>query len=94
VANVTFAGTVSAQAAAGETVTMIVTLPGGTTATLTTTTNAVGAYSITETFTVAGSYSAVASVAADTEYAAATSPPVTFSITLTNRTVTLNVTLS
>jgi hypothetical protein len=94
VANVTFSGTISAQAAVGETVTIIVTKPDGTKDTWTTPTNAVGAYSITETYTVAGSYSAVASVAADTEYAAATSPPVTFSITLTNRTVTINVTLS
>jgi hypothetical protein len=94
VANVTLSGTVSAQAASGETVTITVLKPDGTKDPWTTTTDTTGAYTLTKTYTVAGTYSAVATVSADAQYAAATSPTVSFTITLVNRTVTLNVGLS
>lgn len=93
-ANVTFAGTLSAQAAAGETVTVTVTKPDGTKDTWTAVTNSTGAYSVTEVYMIAGAYSATASVAADADYAAATSPAVPFNISAANRTVSLNVALS
>ena len=93
-ANITFAGVVSAQAAAGETVTITVTKPDSTKDTLTATTDGNGNYSVTKTYTVSGSYSAIATVTADAQYAAATSPATPFTISLVNRTVALNVALS
>jgi hypothetical protein len=94
VANVTFNGVVSAQAAPGETVTVTVTLPDTTTDTLTATTDNTGAYTATKTYTTPGSYSAVAAVPADAQYDAAQSPLVPFTIAVANRTVTLNVSLA
>lgn len=93
-ANVTFSGTVSAQAASGETVTVTVTKPDTTKDTLNAKTDATGTYSVSQTYTVAGAYSATATVPADAQYAAATSPAVSFTIALVNRTVTLNVVLT
>ncbi len=93
-ANVTFAGSQSAQAAAGETVTVTVTKPDSTKDTLTATTDATGAYTVTKTYTVVGAYSAVASGAADAQYTSWTSTPQNFTISLTNRTGTLTVTLA
>ena len=93
-ANVTFAGTQTAQAAAGQTVTIIVTKPDATKDTLTATTDSTGAYTVTKTYTVAGAYSAVASGAADAQYTAWTSTPQAFTISLTNRTGTLSVSLA
>ena len=83
----------SAQVAAGETVTITVTKPDGT-ETLTATTLADKTYSVTKTYTVAGNYSAVAHQDADTQYSAWDAGPVTFTIALTTRTGTLTVTLT
>jgi TusA-related sulfurtransferase len=94
VANVTFAGSQTAQVAAGETVTVTVTKPDATKDTLTATTDGSGNYSVTKTYTVAGSYSAIAAGAADAQYTAWTSNPFPFTISLTNRTGTLIVTLA
>jgi len=100
VANVTFSGTVATQATPpvprpNISVTVTVTKPDGTTDTLTANTDTSGNYTVTQTYTVAGAYSAIANVPADTQYAAAASPAVPFTITvLANQTVTLNVNLS
>jgi len=91
VANVTFSGKLSAQAATGEQVTVAVTKPDGTKDTLTAATDTTGAFTVTQPYTVAGSYSAVASVLADAQNSSAQSPAVAFTITVANRTVTLNV---
>ena len=92
-ANVIFAGSQTAQVAAGQTVTITVTKPDGTTDTLTAKTDSTGAYTVTKTYTAAGSYSAVAAGAADTQYTAWTSKPFPFTISLTDRAGTLTVTL-
>lgn len=92
--NVTFSGTVSAQAAAGETVTITVTHPDNTTETLTALTLANLTYSVTKVFTIAGSYKAKAHGDADAVYQAWDSTEVTFSISLTARTGTLVVTVA
>jgi uncharacterized protein GlcG (DUF336 family) len=99
---VTFSGSQSAQAAAGETVTIVVTKPDGTTDTFTAATQADGTYSTSTTYAVAGSYSAVASAQADAQYTSWTSTPQAFTIpttpppppVLTPRTGTLTVTVS
>ena len=93
-ANVTFSGVVSAQTAPGETITVTVTKPDGTTDALAAQTDSTGAYTVTKTYTAAGAYSAVANVPADAQYVAAASPVIKFSISLLNRTVSLNVNLS
>ena len=95
-ATVTFNGTVSAQAAPGETVTIVVTKPDGSTDTFTATTVADGTYTASTTYAAAGSYSAVASGAADAKYTSWTSTPQAFTITqeLIARTGTLTVTVS
>lgn len=89
---ITFTGTVSSQAAAGESVTITITKPNsGGTATVLATTSGSGSFSATYTDIAGVGYSAVASVAADSTYAAATSPSVSFIIGLIARTVTLTV---
>lgn len=93
-ATVTFSGTVSAQVAAGETITLTVTKPDSTTESITTTTKADKTFSTTKDYTIAGNYSAVASIAADATYTAATSPSVPFVVTLTARSITLNVSVA
>ena len=94
-ANVTFSGNVSAQAAPGETVTIIVTAPDSTKTTVTGTTDASGNFTTTpEAFTVGGTYNFEASVPADAQYNAASATG-TFTITvLQNRTLTINVTVA
>lgn len=93
--NVTFNGNVTAQAAAGETVTVTVTTPGGATSTTTGTTDASGNYTTgTLTFNVAGTYSFVASIPADSQYEAEETSPQTFAVALANRTLTVTVTPS
>jgi hypothetical protein len=91
VADVTFAGSVSAQQNVGETVSITVTKPDSTTEVLTALTLADKTYSVTKTYTIAGNYSAKAHVAADAIYAAADSSSVAFVINLTTRTVTLTI---
>lgn len=90
--NVTFNGSVSAQATAGETVTLKVTKPDTTVDTLTTTTLADRTYTLSKIYTVAGNYSVIASVPADATYKAATSASVAFTINLLDRTITVTVT--
>jgi hypothetical protein len=90
-ATVTFSGNVSAQVAAGETVTFTITKPDGTTETITTTTKADKTFSTTKDYTIAGAYSAVAGIASDPTWTAATSPSVPFTIALQTRSITLNV---
>jgi hypothetical protein len=101
-APINFAGTVSAEAEAGETVTVQITNPDGSvglTATGLTVDDGLGAAtSITYKTSpdiqvpVATGYSAVASIAADTADQAATSTPKTFDVTasLRARTITLD----
>lgn len=91
---VKFAGSVSAEVAAGETVTLIVTKPDGTTETLTTTTLVDGSYELTKTYAVAGQYSFVAHVDADAEFDKADSQPAPFTINLAPRTITATATVT
>jgi len=93
VANVIFAGSQSAQAVSGETVTVTVTKPDKTTDTLLATTASDGSYSVTKQYTVLGSYSAVAAGAADAQFSSWASSVASFTIGLTTRTGTLIVTL-
>ena len=90
-ATVTFSGSVSVEAAAGETVTVRITLPDNTVDTLTTTTNADLTFSVAKQYSVSGSYSAVASISADSQYSTAASGSVHFTISLATRTITINV---
>lgn len=87
---VTFTGSVSAQIAEGETVTITVTLPDSTTETLTTTTLADKTFTTSKEYG-AGDYSAIAHVDENAEYLAADSPAVPFTIAKQARTITLNV---
>lgn len=93
-AQVTFTGIVSAQAALGETVTVTVTKPDATTEPLITTTLTDRTYSVTKQYMVAGAYKAKAHIDADAIYLAADSTEVSFTVTLTARALTLNVTLA
>lgn len=91
---VKFSGNVSAQAQAGETVTITVTKPDNTTETLTAQTLADKTYLVTKTYTIAGSYKAKAHGDEDSVYQAWDSTEVPFTISLTSRTGTLVVTLA
>jgi len=91
VANVTFSGSVSAQAQAGETVTLTVTKPDNTTDVFTTTTLADKTFTITRTYDIAGNYSLVVHVDADAQYKAADSAVVPFTVALEDRTIVVNV---
>jgi hypothetical protein len=93
-ATVTFSGTVSAQVTAGETVTITVTKPDSTTETLTTTTKADLTYTTSKIYIVAGAYSAKAHGDTDAAYTSWDTASVPFTIALSTRTGTLNVTLS
>jgi hypothetical protein len=93
-ATVTFSGTVSAQVAAGETVTITITKPDNTTETVTTPTKVDKTFSTTKDYTIAGAYSAIAGIASDPTWTAATSPSVPFTIALQTRTITLNTTVA
>ena len=86
----TFTGTVSAQSAEGETVTITVTLPDTTTETLTTTTLADKTFTTSKEYG-AGDYSAIAHIDENSEYLAADSSAVPFTLTKQPRTITLNV---
>lgn len=93
-ANVSFSGAVSAQAAAGETVTITVTKPDTTTEAVTAVTLADKTYSVTNAYSVAGAYKAKAHGDADAIYTAWDSAEVPFTVALTARTGTLNVVLA
>lgn len=93
-ADVTFSGSVSAQVAAGETVTITMTKPDTTTDTVTTTTKADRTFSTMKTYTIAGDYSAVADVDKDATWIAATSSSIPFTIALQTRSITLNVSIT
>jgi hypothetical protein len=92
--NVTFSGSVSAQAVTGETVTITVTKPDASTETVTAVTLADRSYTVTKAYVIAGAYSAKAHGDADAIYASWDSNSVPFTIALTARTGTLNVALS
>lgn len=84
---VNISGSVSAQAAPGETVTITITKPDLTKVTQTAATLADRTFA--STFTgPAGNYSVVFSIAADADYQAATSASVPFTIGLLPRTIT------
>jgi len=87
----TMSGQVSSQAVTGESVTITITPPSGSNVVLTATTNASKGYSTTYDAINAGTYSVVSSIPEDTEYSAATSPVVTFTVGKTPRTITLSV---
>ena len=91
--NVVFSGSVSAQSAAGETVTLKVTKPDITIENLTALTLADKTFTFTKQYTVVGQYSVVAHVDADAQYKAADSPSVTFNVVLQDRTITVAVTV-
>lgn len=91
---VTFSGSVSAQANAGETVTITVTKPDSTTETLTAQTLADRTYSVTKAYLVAGNYSAKAHGNEDSQYQAWDSTVASFLIPLSPRTGTLVVTVT
>jgi len=87
---VNFTGSVSAQTAEGETVTITVTLPDASTETLTATTLADKTFATSKDYPP-GEYSAVASIEEDAEYKAAASSSVSFTIEKADRTLTLTV---
>ena len=92
---VVFTGSVSAQAQAGETVTLTVTKPDATTDVFTTTTLADLTFTpVSRTYGIAGDYSVVAHVDADARYKATDSEVVPFTIALEDRAITVNVTIS
>ena len=91
VAIVTFAGTVSAQAAAGQAITITVTKPDATTEPVTTKTLEDLTFSV-DYENVPGSYKAKARIEEDELYQAAESDEVPFSIGKEPRTITLTVT--
>jgi len=84
-------GNVSAQAAAGETVTFTITKPDATVDTLTAVTLDDLSFAATTTYTDAGDYTIVAAVGADAAFLAATSAVVTFNVptVLAPRTITV-----
>lgn len=94
---VNFSGSVSAQAAAGETVTVTITKPDGSTTTIKTPTKADKTFGPISYTDVVGNYSAKASLPqsedANNIYLATTSSVVSFSLTKTSvtRTITLMV---
>jgi hypothetical protein len=88
---VTFSGSVSAQAAAGETVTITVTKPDGTKDVFTTTTQADLTFTVTRSYPAGIGYKAVAHIDEDAEYLAADSPEVTFDVAKAPRTITLSI---
>ena len=88
--NVVFSGSVSAQVASGEIVTLTVTKPDSTKDIWTTPTLADKTYTLTKPYP-AGNYSVVAHVDADAEYKAADSASVPFTVALVNRTITVAV---
>lgn len=92
---ITFNGHVSAQAAAGEQVTVTINLPDGTTKTVTGPTQEDLSYSVDFYATLPGSYRAKARVEEDALYLAAESEDVLFEITGEKqpRSITLDVTL-
>lgn len=94
VVQVMFSGSVSAQAQAGETVTITVTKPDTTTEKLTALTLADKSYSTTKEYSIAGAYSAKAHGDADATYREWDSAVVPFNIALVERTGTLVVTLA
>lgn len=87
---VTFKGSVSAQVAAGELITITVTRPDTTTEEVLAVTNEDLTFSV-EYENVAGDYSAKARIEADTLYQAAESAEVSFSIGKEPRTIILTV---
>lgn len=92
--NVTFSGSVSAQAVVGETVTITITKPDSTTETVTALTLADRTYTVTKQYAVAGNYKAKAHGDENAIYTAWDSTTVSFTIMLTARTGTLNATLA
>ena len=88
--NVVFSGSVSAQVASGEIVTLTVTKPDSTKDIWTTSTLADKTYTLTKPYP-AGNYSVVVHVDADAEYKAADSASVPFTVALVNRTITVAV---
>lgn len=88
--NVNFSGEVSAQAAAGETVTITITMPDGSEDTQTATTQADGTFATAvKSYAIGGTYNFVASIPADAAYKAA-SVNGSFTV-LADRTLTVNV---
>lgn len=92
-ATVTFDGVVSAQAVAGETVTLHVTKPDSTIETLTTVTLADLSYTTTKDY-LPGTYSVQSSIDADNLYKAALSTTISFTVSLMDRTITVNVSIA
>lgn len=92
---VTFNGIVSAQATAGETVTLHVTLPDNTIETLATITLIDLSFNTTKDY-LPGVYSVYVSIDADNHYKAASSAhaPVSFTVGLMDRTITVNVSVA
>jgi len=90
VVNVVFNGSVSAQVASGETVTLTVTKPDSTKDSWTTTTLADKTFTLTKPYP-AGNYSLVVHIDKDAEYTAADSTSVPFTVALVNRTITVTV---
>lgn len=92
--NYIFAGTVSAQAHEGETVTITITKPDSTTEILTAVTLPDKTYSVQKEYLVAGNYTAQAHGDADEVYSAWDSDVVQFTVGLTPRTGNLTVALA
>lgn len=89
-----FEGAVSAQATAGEIITITLTKPDSTTETFTALTLADKTYSTTKDLSVAGNYKAKAHGDADATYQAWDSAEATFTVALVPRTGTLVVTIA
>lgn len=91
--NVKFDGTISAQAVAGEVVTITVTFPDLTTESFTTQTLADKTFTATRQYMIAGTYKAKAHMDSDAIYKAWDSSEITFTIGLSDRTGTFTVTI-
>ena len=88
---VTITGSVSAQVAADQIITIVITKPGGTPVSLPNVKTDANRNFSTTYSEVAGNYTLVASIAADSQYAAASSGVISFSIALVPRTITVTV---
>lgn len=90
--DVVFSGSVSAQAATGETVTLKVTKPDLTVDTWTALTLADKTFTLTKPYAIGGQFSVIVHVDADSQYKAADSASFPFRVLL-DRTILVNVTV-
>lgn len=91
--NVTFAGLVSKQVAAGEAISLTVTNPDSSQVIFSAVTESDGSFVLVQVIETPGEYMAVATIDEDAKYLSAASMPVPFTIGKESRTITLSVTV-